>query len=177
MKSPHCSSLQFNYSQVGQTIFLRLHLSHNGLEMGLHSRSMNLVVLKWVTMTIFFENKTLFVERIRSFSANWIGVWHILQGITLWPNWIECNDKGFNQFQWHGSKINYVIWVTYAKAAWARVLRYIEIRPFSAKALLKGFDQSYGSCGGALYAGHLVVEWNWKIWWHEVVSSSVSWLQ
>lgn len=108
----------------------------------------------------FDWNKTLFVEWIYSFFlfvcfffflfsfADWIGVKHLLRDITLWTNWVECNGNGFNSFQWHVSKIKYLIWVeciTYAKATWARVLRHAKISPILANALLDGFDQMYGS--------------------------------
>ena len=68
-----------------------------------------------------------------------------LRGITLWTIWIECNDKGFNQEQWHISKVKHEIWdelIIYAQVAWKRVLGQIKKCSFSAVTLLQGFDKT-----------------------------------
>lgn len=44
-------------------------------------------------------------------------------------------------------KVKHLIWdnlIMYAKVAWARVVKFVKISIYLAKALLKGFDQSWG---------------------------------
>ena len=50
-----------------------------------------------------------------------IEIWHLLHGITPWTTWIMCNNKVFNQEQWHVSKVKHLIWdnlVMDAKIVW-----------------------------------------------------------
>lgn len=56
-----------------------------------------------------------------------IKIWHILYCIPLWTIWIVCNDKVFNQEQWHESEVNDLIWddlILYATIAWERVFKW-----------------------------------------------------
>ena len=51
----------------------------------------------------------------------------------LWTIWIECNDRVFNQEQWHESEVKHLICddlVMYAKVAWARIVKYVEISAY-----------------------------------------------
>ena len=83
-------------------------------------------------------------------------MWHLLRGITLWNIWIERNDKVFNHEQWHESKVKQQIWdelITYAKAAWKRVVEQIKINKLSTAPILKGFDKTW-STRNILYKRH-----------------------
>ena len=49
----------------------------------------------------------------------------------------------FNHEQWHESKMKHLN--MYAKVALARMVKFVEINVYSAKALLKGFDETWGA--------------------------------
>ena len=90
---------------------------------------------------------------------------HLLHGITLWTIWIEHNDQVFNHEQWHASKFKHRIWdklIVYAKVAWERVIKQIKISSYSAKAMLQGFDQTWGPRNVLCRRNNLHIAWNWK---------------
>lgn len=49
-----------------------------------------------------------------------------------------------------------------AKAAWARVVKDVEISAYLAKAPLKGFDQMWGLRTSLCKEDRMRVTWNWK---------------
>ena len=60
--------------------------------------------------------------------------------MTLWTIWLEQIDRVLNYEQWHESKMKHLIWddlTMYAKVAWARVAKFVEINTYLAKALSK----------------------------------------
>ena len=53
----------------------------------------------------------------------------------------------FNNEQWHESKTIHLICedlIMYAKVACVRVVKFTKVSAYSTKALLKGFDQTWG---------------------------------
>jgi hypothetical protein len=67
--------------------------------------------------------------------------------------------------QWHVSKVKHRIWdelIIYAKAAWNRVVKQIKISSFSAEAMLKGFDRTWGARSDLCRRNNLHIEWNWR---------------
>ena len=66
--------------------------------------------------------------------------------LRLWTIWIERNDRVFNLERWHKSKSKHLIWdnlISYAKVAWAKVVKYVKVSTYPTKALLKGFNQTW----------------------------------
>ena len=59
-----------------------------------------------------------------------------------------CNNKVFNQEQWHVSKVKHLIWdnlVMDAKIVWARVVKFVKICAYLAKPLPKGSTKTWGA--------------------------------
>ena len=113
----------------------------------------------------FNWKQALFGERIRKKFAPKIQVWHLLRGITLWTIWIERNDYVFNREHWHESKVKHRIWdelIIYAKATWDKVIKQIKISRFSALALLRKFDLTWGARNILCKRYNLHIIWNWK---------------
>lgn len=50
----------------------------------------------------------------------------------------------------------------YAKVAWEKVVKYVNVSVFSAEALLKGFVQTWGARSVLCGCDNLIITWNWK---------------
>ena len=113
---------------------------------GPHSSCMCFAGLEVAVVIVFIGNKLCSGKRsLRSLSVR--SNMAPSPGITLWTIWIELNDKVFNREQRHESKVKHLIWddlIMYAKAAWERAVKQIKISIFLAKAMLQGFDQTWG---------------------------------
>jgi hypothetical protein len=97
-------------------------------------------------MIICIGGEKFFGETIVEKFAKKIKIWHLLCGSTIW---IEHNDRVFNHKQWHESKVKYLIWddlMMSTKVAWKRVVSFVKISAYSAKALiLKGLSKLGGA--------------------------------
>ena len=61
--------------------------------------------------------------------------------------------------------MKHLIWdglIIYAKVAWARVARFVEISVYLTKALLKGFDKTWGARNVLCRRDIMNIMWNWK---------------
>ena len=113
----------------------------------------------------FNWKQTIFGERISYKFRKLVKIWHLLQGITLWTIWVERNDKVFSQEQWQESKVKSRIWeelLMHAHTAWQRVLKLIKLSRFLARAILHGFDSTWGARQVLCQRHLLVIEWNWR---------------
>lgn len=116
-----------------------------------------------VTTIVSIGNKRSLGERIPKKFIKKIKIWHLLRGITLWTIWIERNGKVFNWEHWHDSKMKQLIWddlIMYAKVAWARLVKYINISVYSTEGLLKEFNDTWGMRNVMCKRDRMVIGWN-----------------
>jgi hypothetical protein len=93
-----------------------------------------------------WEQALFFARSPRSFQST-ERFWSLLRGVTLWTLWVARNEEVFNQYSWHRTKIELIIWqglVDYGRGDWAKAVALIRKDLDKSEKALVRFDEDWG---------------------------------